>query len=280
MYLYKKRLLIERFILTEFYLKNDLQGKDFILFSAEKIPELINTIGLMSQKPSKIALVTGGRSGIGKAISEKLNAEGIRVIVADIAAKDTEEERILYRKCDISNAEDIDGLYEWISNQHGHPDFLILNAGQGIREKLTEGDPEKWQKIIHTNLMGPLRCIRAFTPAMLEKKHGNVVFISSVSANQPHPYGGVYSATKTALEVVAETLRQETLPYLNITVVSPGIVETEFFKNEISGGMSIEEMGMGAISPKEIAEDVWYALNKKEGTSINKIITRPVLQNF
>ncbi len=235
----------------------------------------------MSQKPSlKIALVTGGSSGIGQAIAHKLTEEGIKVIVADISAFNTEKEGIIYRKCDVSNAADIDSLYEWISHQHGHPNYLILNAGQGIREKLTEGDPEKWQTIVQTNLMGPLRCIRAFTPAMIENKQGNVVFISSVSANQPHPYGGIYSATKTAVEVIAETLRQESLPYLNVTVVSPGIVETEFFKNEISGEISIEEMGMGSISPKEIAEDVWYALNKREGTSINKIITRPVSQNF
>ena len=235
----------------------------------------------MNKKPSsKIALVTGGSSGIGEAIAHKLQAEGVKVIVADIAAADTEEKGIIFRKCDISNAEDIDGLYNWISRHYGHPDILILNAGRGIREKLTEGDPEKWQNIVNTNLMGPLRCIRAFTPAMLENNQGNVVFISSVSANQPHPYGGIYSATKTALEVIAETLRLETLPHVNVTVVSPGIVETAFFKNEISGGMSIEEMGMGAIPPHEIAEDVWYALNKKNGTSINKIVTRPVLQNF
>lgn len=229
---------------------------------------------------SKIALVTGGSSGIGKAIAHKLKTEGVKVIVADIAAIDTEKEGIIYRKCDISTAKDIDRLYDWISRHHGHPEILILNAGRGIREKLTEGDPEKWQNIVNTNLMGPLRCIRAFTPAMLENKRGNVVFISSVSANQPHPYGGIYSATKTALEVIAETLRLESLPHLNVTVVSPGIVETAFFENEVSGGMNIEEMGMGAISPNEIAEDVWYALNKKNGTSINKIITRPVAQNF
>jgi NADP-dependent 3-hydroxy acid dehydrogenase YdfG len=229
---------------------------------------------------SKVALVTGGCSGIGKAIAEKLKEEGVKVIVADIAASNIEENEIIYRKCDVTNAKDVDKLYDYVAHQHGHPNIMILNAGQGIREKLSEGDPEKWQKVIHTNLMGPLRCIRAFTPAMLEKRQGNVVFISSVSANQPHAYGGIYSATKTALEVVAETLRLETLPYLNITVVSPGIVDTRFFKNEISGETTIEDLGMGAISPPEIAEDVWYALNKKEGTGINKIITRPVLQNF
>lgn len=236
----------------------------------------------MNRTPSsKLALITGGSSGIGEAIAKKLAAEGVKVVVADISAANTEEEEgIVYRKCDVSNSEDIDNLYDFMVKNYGQPDILILNAGQGIREKLTEGDPEKWQKVVHTNLMGPLRCIRAFTPAMIEHKQGNVVFISSVSANQPHPYGGIYSATKTALEVIAETLRLETLPHLNVTVVSPGIVDTEFFKNEISGDLKIEEMGMGAISPAEIAEDVWYALNRKKGTSINKIITRPVSQNF
>lgn len=234
----------------------------------------------MSKEVSpKIAVVTGGSSGIGRAIAEKLHKEGVKVVVADINEGENKS-GILFRKCDVSSGEDIDELYSWVQDKVGKPTILILNAGQGIREKLTEGDPEKWQKVLQTNLMGPLRAIRSFVPDMLEMKKGNVVFISSVSANQPHPYGGIYSASKTALDMVAETLRLETLPHVNVTIVSPGIVDTKFFENEMSGDSSIEEMGMGAISPEEIAEDVWYTLNKKEGTSINKIITRPTLQNF
>ncbi|HER39874.1 MAG TPA: SDR family oxidoreductase, partial [Salinimicrobium catena] len=81
----------------------------------------------MTKKPSsKIALVTGGSSGIGEAIAHKLQAEGVKVIVADIAAADTEEQGIIFRKCDISNPEDIDELYDWISSHHGHPEILIL----------------------------------------------------------------------------------------------------------------------------------------------------------
>ena len=156
----------------------------------------------------------------------------------------------------------------------------MLNAGRGIKEKLTEGDPEKWKSIIDINLLGALRCIRAFVPAMLEKKNGHVVFISSVSAGKPHPYGGVYSASKSALEVIAETLRLETLPHVKVTVISPGIVDTNFFKNEVSGNTSVEQRKLGSISPDDIAEDVFYAVTKRKGTSINKIITRPIGQEF
>ncbi len=228
---------------------------------------------------SRIAIVTGGSSGIGKAIAEKLEAGGVTVIVADKTPPEKDGPGI-FRKCDVTSGEDIDRLYAWVAENAGKPDILVLNAGQGIQEKLCEGDPAKWQEIIHTNLMGPLRCIRSFVPDMQKAQKGNVVFISSVSANQPHPYGGIYSASKTALEVIAETLRLETLPHVNITVVSPGIVDTGFFNNQLSGSGSVEEMGMGSISPEEIAEDVWYALQKKPGTSINKIVTRPSPQEF
>ncbi|SOC79498.1 NADP-dependent 3-hydroxy acid dehydrogenase YdfG [Salinimicrobium sediminis] len=229
---------------------------------------------------SKLALITGGSSGIGKAIAKKLSREGIKVIIADVAENGDDDTEIYFRKCNVAKGKDVDELYAWTTENFGHPDYLILNAGRGISEKLTEGDPEKWKEILDINVMGALRCIRAFTPNMLSEEKGNVVFISSVSANQPHPYGGIYAASKTALEVIAETLRLETLPHISVTVVSPGIVDTNFYEAQVSGDNSVEKMGMGAIAPEEIAEDVWYALNKKKGTCINKIITRPTLQQF
>lgn len=228
----------------------------------------------------RIAIITGGSSGIGLAIAKKFASHHIRVIIADIVRPEETSADISYKACDISNSKNINDLYHWVTDNFGIPDVLILNAGRGIREKLSEGDPEKWQKIIETNVMGALRCIRAFIPEMLERKNGNVIFISSVSANQPHPYGGIYSASKTALEVIAETLRLETIPYINVTVISPGITDTSFFENQISGSGSAEDHQMGSISPAEIAEDVFYSINKKPGTSINKIVTRPIAQEF
>lgn len=233
---------------------------------------------MRSEKSKRTAIVTGAASGIGKAIAEKLCDENIGVFSVDISIPENEGKNFF--QADVSKAEDIDQLFRFVSEKNSIPEILILNAGRGIQEKLTEGDPEKWQKIINVNIMGALRCIRAFVPQMLKNKNPQVIFISSVSANQPHPYGGIYSASKTAIEIIAETLRLENHPHLKVSVVSPGIVDTNFFENQVSGNNSVEEMGMGAISAEEIAEDIWYILNKKNGTSINKIITRPLKQTF
>lgn len=233
----------------------------------------------MAKEPrDRTALITGGDSGIGLAIAQKLFEENINVAVADQA--EAKEFPWKYKKSDLSMASQMEELYAWIKLEMGVLDILVLNAGIGIKEKLTEGDPEKWQKVINTNIMGSLRCIRTFVPEMLQRKSGHVVFISSVSANNPHPYGGIYSASKTALDVIAETLRLETLPSLQVTVISPGITDTDFFVNQNGNKQEIQEMCMGAISPAEIAEDVYYALTRKSDRTINQIITRPTGQAF
>lgn len=229
---------------------------------------------------NKNILITGGASGIGKAIATKFAEEGYRSIITDRHEPEEEENNFHFKKADVRKKEEVRELGEWIKERFGFPGTVIVNAGRGIREKLTEGDPAKWQEIIDTNLMGALHFIRVFAPEMIERKKGNIVFISSVSAGQPHPYGGIYAASKTALEVIAETLRLEALPFIRVTVISPGITDTNFFSDCIGGHRSVEEMGMGTISPEEIAEDVFYCINKKASTGINKIITRPIKQSF
>ncbi|HEX8270578.1 MAG TPA: SDR family oxidoreductase [Flavobacterium sp.] len=228
----------------------------------------------------RIALVTGGSNGIGSAICSRLSKNNYTVINADILTPEQEFPEVIYRKCDVREGNEIDSLFEWFSENVGLPSVVILNAGQGIHERLTEGDPGKWENIIRLNLLAPLRCIRAFVPPMQEQKSGHVIFISSVSAMQPYQYGGVYSASKAALEMIAETLRLETAPDIKVTVIAAGITDTKFFEYQISGSDSIESIGMGAISANDVADDVLYALSKTGSAAINKIITRPAGQSF
>ncbi len=90
----------------------------------------------------KIAVVTGGSSGIGKAIAEKLAQQGYAVVNAD-THPDQNASPAHYRYCDVTKAEDLNDLYTFVHRQFGVPEVLVSNAGQGIHEKLTEGDPEK-----------------------------------------------------------------------------------------------------------------------------------------
>lgn len=225
----------------------------------------------------KTVLVTGGASGIGEAIWERLSEEGFAVTITDI--QKSHSASCLFYRCDVRKRRQINHLYDWVIKNIGVPDILILNAGVGIKEKLAEGDPEKWQKVMDVNVMGALRVLRAFLPQMLERKSGHIIFISSVSANQPHLYGGIYSASKTALDVIAETLRLETLPHLKITTISPGATDTSFFKNQVAG-VSHADYNLPLMLPEDIAEDVLYAINRNSHRTINKIITRHVAQEF
>lgn len=226
------------------------------------------------------ALVSGGNSGIGSAIAKKLTVAGVRTAIADISLEDGEAAGIQRYYCNVASAADVDALYGKVQEQLGVPDILICSAGRGIHEKLTEGDPQKWQQIIETNLMGTLRMVRAFVPSMLEAGSGDVVFVSSVAAQKPYAYGGVYAATKAALEVVAETLRQEVLPTLRVSIVAPGVTDTGFFKNAVSGVQTVESIGYGSISPEEVADAVLFSLSQPAGVSINYITIRPTGQPF
>lgn len=219
-------------------------------------------------------VVTGGQSGIGAALVKKFHQTGNLVAHIDKAAEPSEE-NIFGLRGDVRKRSDVNEFYTFVKKKLDVPDTLILNAGQGIHERLSEGDPEKWQQIIDLNLTGALRILRAFLPEMLQRKSGNVVFISSVAADHPYEYGGIYAATKAAINVIAETLRLETLPHIRVLNVQPGVVDTPFFNRTISGNQSVESIGWGAIQPEDLAELVFETLNRPAHLTVNNIVVRP-----
>lgn len=225
----------------------------------------------------KIAVVTGGSSGIGKAIVEKLAQQDYEVVNADIQP-DRRSSPAHYFSCDVTKAEDINELYTFVHGQFGVPDVLISNAGQGIHEKITEGDPDKWARIIDINLMGALRFVRSFVPDMLQNSQGSIFFISSTAAKHPYPYGGAYSASKAALEMVAKTLQLEAEGKLRVGLVAPGVVDTDFFKNMVSGHHTAADIGWGSVSPEQIAEVISHALLLPPSVNLAEITITPTAQ--
>jgi len=215
------------------------------------------------------ALVTGGASGIGRALADALRKAGADVEVADVRAQPA---------CDVTRGADVDALFARLHAAGRLPDLLVLGAGIGAHERLAEGDPDLWARVMDVNVVGAMRTLRAFVPPMLARGSGDVVFLSSVSARHPYPYGAAYAASKAALDVVAETLRLETQPALRVLVARLGIVDTPFFERASGHPGDVRSLGWGALSPEQAAEAILDALSRPHEVAINELVLRPVGQ--
>lgn len=225
------------------------------------------------------ALVSGGASGIGHAVAERLAQAGCGVTVADLEAPATRLPAVDYQRVDLREPAAIDALFRHVQGRDALPDLLVSCAGVGIQERLAEGDPAKWAQVLEVNLLGALRLIRAFVPPMLETG-GDVVIIGSVAARQAFPWGGVYCASKAGLEMAAETLRLEVQPAVRVTTVAPGVVDTPFFAHMLAGHQSVEEIGFGSLDAQQVADVVVYAVSRPPNMALNHVTIRPRGQPF
>jgi NADP-dependent 3-hydroxy acid dehydrogenase YdfG len=223
------------------------------------------------------AVITGGSSGIGLSVAKAFLRHGAQTLIVDLKEPAILPEGLEFIQADITKAGQVNSLYSYVLELMGVPDILVCNAGRGIHEKISEGDPDKWAQIIDLNIMGTLRTLRAFLPYM-EEGNSDIVLISSVSSKRPYAYGGVYSATKAAIDIIAETVNMETGPNVRVTVVSPGITDTQFFDNMISGSYSAEDIGLGVLNPDDISDAVLFAVSRGINTSITNIVVKPSRQ--
>jgi NADP-dependent 3-hydroxy acid dehydrogenase YdfG len=223
------------------------------------------------------ALVSGGASGIGRATALALADAGASVATADVAPASLPQVRSF--EVDVRSGADVDRLWADLAADDNLPDILVTSAGVGVYERLCEGDPEKWRAVLDTNVLGTLRLIRAFVPGMLERG-GDVVLVSSVAAGKPHPWGGAYSASKAAVESIAETLRLETQPQVRVSTVAPGVVDTGFFDHLLAGEQSVESIGCGSLSAAQVARLIVYCISQPSELALNHITVRPRAQAY
>ncbi len=225
---------------------------------------------------SRKAVVTGGSSGIGRSIIHKLYDAGFETITADV--NEPQDLPGHFYSADLTDSSQIESFIDEVKERIGNPSLLVCNAGKGVHEKLTEGNPDTWEEVFQVNVFSTMRLIRAFVPEMDKEEKNDVVLISSVSANHAHPYGGVYSATKAAIDQLGETLRLEVQPDVRVTVIHPGVVDTNFFNNMIHGSQTPESIGWGALQPEQVADAVLYAVSRPKGMALNDVVLRPAAQ--
>lgn len=184
----------------------------------------------------KVAVVTGGGAGIGRALALAFAAEGMRVVIADREgdrAADVAAEvaaaggTALAQRCDVSDAAAVDALRDATIAAYGRVDILCNNAGVVQSGPLAEAPQEDWNWVFDVNVWGVVNGIRSFVPQLKRQGGGHILNTASLSGLYAMPAYGVYTASKYAVVAISETLRIELAPSgIGVSVLCPGWVRS------------------------------------------------------
>jgi NAD(P)-dependent dehydrogenase (short-subunit alcohol dehydrogenase family) len=201
----------------------------------------------MRRLEDKIALITGGGAGIGRAIAETFAGEGAQVIVADIdgeAAKAVADFIVkangaaTAHTVDVTDTAQVKALMEDIKRAHGRLDVLVNNAGVGERSDFRHISDEDWDKVWKVNLDGTVRCAREAFDLLKASGKASVINLSSIMAAKHTRQMAVYSATKGAVSALSRSLAVEYAPYgIRVNTLLPGYVETALIGRYLSNPM-------------------------------------------
>lgn len=175
----------------------------------------------------KVVLVTGGSSGIGKAIGEYLISKGYRVYGTSRNPKKYTDSKFPILVLDVTKKESITSCVNELLAKENRLDVLVNNAGVGITGAIEEIPEAEIQKNFDTNFFGPINLIKAMLPTMRQQQSGLIINITSIAGYMGLPFRGPYSASKGALELLTEAFRMELKPFnIQMTNVAPGDVAT------------------------------------------------------
>ena len=220
----------------------------------------------------KIALVTGGSRGLGKAIALQLAKDGAQVVVNYATSTDKAEEvvaaikaeggKALAMKADVSHLEEVEKMVDTIYEQFGRIDILVNNAGVTRDELLISMEREDWDRVIATNLGGLFNCTKSVAKYMMMQKSGRIINMSSVAGERGGRGQSNYAASKGAVNAFTRSVAME-LARKKVTVnaVAPGVVETEMSSEVIRraqdiilNSVALKRLGQ----PEEIAKVVAF----------------------
>jgi NADP-dependent 3-hydroxy acid dehydrogenase YdfG len=223
-----------------------------------------------------VFLITGASSGIGAETARQAAQAGYRLVLAARSIDKLEalagelggDGRAIAVACDVTEWEQQEAMVAAALGRFGRIDVAWANAGFGARRGFLNESPELWRSMVLTNVYGAALTIRATMPALRESK-GHLLLTSSVVGRRSLP-GSVYSATKWAVTGMGESARQELDGSgVRVTLIEPGMVDTPFFDNPVSG----------ALEPADVARAVIYAISQPPHVDVNEILIRPTAQS-
>ncbi|MCU1503463.1 MAG: family NAD(P)-dependent oxidoreductase [Ilumatobacteraceae bacterium] len=192
----------------------------------------------MEQLDGKVAVITGGASGIGRAMARRFRSDGMTVVIADVeqaaldaTASDLGVEGV---RTDVSDADSVAALADTVIERHGAVHLVCNNAGVGGGGRIANQTLKDWQWVIEVNLWGVIHGLHTFLPLLLANEDGgHIVNTASMAGLAPWPGIGVYNATKYAVVGISETLAIELQgTKVGVSVLCPGVVNTNIFQSQ------------------------------------------------
>jgi NAD(P)-dependent dehydrogenase (short-subunit alcohol dehydrogenase family) len=224
---------------------------------------------------SKVLLLTGGSSGIGKATVQLFAQKGWMVYELSRHGKD--DTNVFHIDCDVTDENNVHNAVTKVLMRTNHLDVVIANAGYGISGTIEFTQTEDVHQQFNVNFFGALHLIKAVLPQLRNQQNGTIIFTSSVAAVLSVPYQAFYSATKAAINAMALALQNEVRQFgIHVAVLMPGDVATGFtaarFKNEQGEAIyttahkavaTMEQDEQHGLQPMKMAQCFWRIANKR-----------------
>ncbi|WP_316734456.1 SDR family NAD(P)-dependent oxidoreductase [Pedobacter aquatilis] len=242
---------------------------------------------------SKIALITGATSGIGKASAHIFAQNGYNLILvarreerlSNIAHHLEDKYAITVKQivADVRDKNAITNLLEVLPTDWKKVDVLVNNAGlsQGL-DPVDKGNTDDWDNMIDTNVKGLLYVTKVVSNWMVTNKSGHIVNIGSIAGLEVYPNGNVYCASKHAVDALTKAMRIDLLQHeIKVTSINPGAVETEFsvvrFKGDEERAKKVYE-NFEPLIADDIADAIWYVVSRPKHVNINDMLIMPSAQ--
>ncbi|MFF9010280.1 SDR family oxidoreductase [Streptomyces goshikiensis] len=235
---------------------------------------------------AKVVAITGASSGIGEETARRLAGDGHRLLLGarrtdrlDALTREIDEAggTAAFRRLDVTDAADVRDFVAAAQERYGRVDVMVNNAGVMPLSPLDALKVDEWDRMIDVNVRGVLHGIAAALPVMRAQGGGHFVNVASVGAYEVSPTAAVYCATKFAVRAISEGLRQESDGSVRVTLVSPGVTESELAEG-ISDPAAREAMKVYravALPASAIAGAIAYAVAQPAGVDVNEIVVRP-----